>query len=117
MTAGQTDLQPNGEAYIPDPYDPELYRLRHSAAHILAQAVVERFSPEGQVNLGIGPPIKDGFYYDFGLPRPLTDEDLAWLEQRMREIIGGKHPFTVREISENEARELFAAQPFKLNLI
>jgi len=63
-----------------------LYKIRHSAAHVMAQAVLEMF-PEGKV--AIGPPIEDGFYYDFYLPRPLTPEDLEAIEARMKEIIQG----------------------------
>ncbi|HWQ16030.1 MAG TPA: threonine--tRNA ligase [Roseiflexaceae bacterium] len=93
-----------------DPY----YRLRHSAAHVMAQAVLEIF-PEGKI--AIGPPIEDGFYYDFDLPRPLTPEDLAEIERRMRRIIGGNHPFQYRVVSAEEARALFKDQPYKLELI
>lgn len=91
-----------------------LYRIRHSCAHVMAQAVLEMF-PEGK--LGIGPPIEDGFYYDFDLPRPLTPEDLARIEARMREIIAGNHPFIRREVTPEEARALFRDQPYKLELI
>jgi len=97
------------------PYqDTWLYRIRHSCAHIMAQAVLEMF-PEGK--LGIGPPIEDGFYYDFDLPRPLTPEDLERIEARMREIIAGNHPFIRREVTPEEARALFRDQPYKLELI
>ncbi|WP_376793189.1 threonine--tRNA ligase [Thermoflexus sp.] len=97
------------------PYqDTWLYRIRHSCAHIMAQAVLEMF-PEGK--LGIGPPIEDGFYYDFDLPRPLTPEDLERIEARMREIIAGNHPFVRREVTPEEARALFKDQPYKLELI
>ncbi len=95
-------------------YDEELYRIRHSAAHVMAQAVLEMF-PEGKI--AIGPPIENGFYYDFDLPRPLTPEDLEKIEQRMREIIKGKHPFVRREVTPEEAREIFKDQPYKLELI
>src|SRR5574341_1712779 len=91
-----------------------LYKIRHSAAHIMAQAVLEVF-PEGKV--AIGPPIEDGFYYDFDLPRALTPEDLEKIEARMREIIKGNFPFARREVSAKEARKLFADQPYKLELI
>jgi threonyl-tRNA synthetase len=91
-----------------------LYRLRHSAAHVMAQAVLERF-PQGQI--AIGPPIADGFYYDFELPRPLTPDDLGEIETRMREIIAEKHPFEYREVDEAEAREIFADQDYKQELI
>jgi len=92
----------------------ELYRLRHSAAHIMAQAVLEMF-PEGK--FAIGPAIEDGFYYDFDLPRPLTPEDLEAIERRMREIIAGSHSFKKRVITGDEARRIFADQPYKLELI
>lgn len=95
--------------------DSDLYRIRHSAAHVMAQAVMEMFP--GQVKLGIGPPIEDGFYYDFELPRPLTPEDLEKIERRMREIIAGNHPFVRRVVSAEEAKQLFADQPYKLELI
>jgi threonyl-tRNA synthetase len=93
-----------------DPY----YRLRHSTAHVMAQAVLEMF-PEGKI--AIGPPIQDGFYYDFDLPRSLSTDDLEEIEQRMRRIIAGQHPFTYREVSADEARTLFAGQPYKLELV
>lgn len=93
-----------------DPY----YRLRHSAAHVMAQAVLELF-PEGKI--AIGPPIEDGFYYDFDLPRPLTPDDLEEIEKRMRRIIAGKHPFVYRVVDPDEARALFRDQPYKLELI
>ena len=95
-------------------YDEELYRIRHSAAHVMAQAVLEMF-PEAKI--AIGPPIEHGFYYDFDLPRPLTPEDLEKIEARMKEIIKGKHPFVRREVTPEEARELFKDQPYKLELI
>lgn len=92
----------------------KLYRLRHSAAHVMAQAVLEKF-PEGKV--AIGPPIEDGFYYDFDLPRPLTPEDLEEIEARMREIIKHDSAFVKEEVSAEEARHIFADQPYKLELI
>jgi len=91
-----------------------LYRLRHSAAHVMAQAVLEKF-PDGKI--AIGPPIESGFYYDFDLPRPLTPEDLEEIEDRMREIIAEGHDFEYQEIDEEEARRLFADQAYKLELI
>ena len=94
--------------------DSNLYRIRHSAAHVMAQAVLEKF-PEAKI--AIGPPIEDGFYYDFDLPRPLTEEDLAEIEQRMREIIQEGHDFIRKEVSAEEARALFQDQPYKLELI
>lgn len=101
-------------AHIPSGYDPQLYRIRHSAAHVLAQAVLERFPGAG---IAIGPPIEDGFYYDFDLPHSPTEVDLAWLTERMRAIIQGNHPFRARTVSPAEARTIFAEQPYKLALI
>jgi threonyl-tRNA synthetase len=94
--------------------DSLLYRIRHSAAHIMAQAMLERF-PDAKI--AIGPPIEDGFYYDFDLPRPLTEEDLQWVEARMKAIIKEDHPFIMREVTPQEARAQFAGQPYKLELI
>ncbi len=91
-----------------------LYRIRHSAAHIMAQAVLELF-PDGKV--AIGPPIEDGFYYDFDLPRPLTPEDLEVIEVRMRQIIKEDHPFEKKVLSAPEALEFFHDQPYKIELI
>jgi len=92
----------------------ELYRIRHSAAHVMAQAVVELF-PGAKYT--IGPPIEDGFYYDFDLPQPLTPEDLEKIEKRMRAIIAGDHDFKKEVISADEARRIFADQPYKIELI
>jgi len=98
------------------PYpESHIYRVRHSAAHIMAQAVQEMFP--GEAKLAIGPPIEDGFYYDFDLPRTLTPDDLEKIEKRMREIIEGDHPFEKTVVSADEAREVFADQPYKLELI
>jgi threonyl-tRNA synthetase len=92
----------------------ELYRIRHSAAHIMAEAVLEKF-PDGKV--AIGPAIEDGFYYDFDLPRALTPEDLESIEKRMRGIIQSKVKFERRTVSATEAKEIFQDQPYKLELI
>ncbi len=97
-----------------DYHDSELYRIRHSAAHVMAQAVLEQF-PDGKI--AIGPPIQDGFYYDFDLPRPLTPEDLEAIEARMRDIIAQDHAFSYQEVSADEARQIYADQPYKLELI
>ena len=94
--------------------DSQLHRIRHSAAHVMAQAVLEMF-PEGK--LAIGPAIEDGFYYDFDLPRPLTPDDLEAIQRRMGKIIDGDHEFVRRQLSVAEARQLFAGQPYKLELI
>ena len=91
-----------------------LYRIRHSAAHIMAQAVVEMF-PEAKYT--IGPPVENGFYYDFDLPRNLTPEDLQQIEKRMRQIVQGKHEFKKQVISAEEARDIFKDQPYKIELI
>ncbi len=94
--------------------DSELYRIRHSAAHVMAEAVLEMF-PEAKYT--IGPPIENGFYYDFDLPRPLTPEDLEKIEKRMRQIIAGHHKFERKVVSAEEARQIFKDQPYKLELI
>jgi len=92
----------------------QLYKIRHSTAHIMAQAVLEKF-PEGKV--AIGPAIEDGFYYDFDLPRPLTPEDLEGIEKRMRGIIQSGVNFERKVVSADEAKVLFRNQPFKMELI
>ena len=92
------------------------YTLRHSTAHVLAQAVLDLFPG---ATFGIGPPIEDGFYYDFDLPegRTFTPDDLDRIEARMREIIAEKQPFVRDEISEGEASKRFAAHKYKLEII
>ena len=92
----------------------QLYKIRHSAAHVMAQAVLEMF-PDGKIT--IGPPVENGFYYDFDLPRNLTPEDLEAIEKRMRQIVQGKHEFRKTVISAEEAKKIFAGQPYKLELI
>jgi len=94
--------------------DDKLETVRHSAAHIMAEAVKSIF-PDAK--FGIGPAIKDGFYYDFDLPRPLTPDDLPIIEEKMREIIAADTPFTRQEVSSEEARRMFTEQPYKLELI
>ncbi len=93
----------------------KLYRVRHSTAHVMAQAVMEMFP--GEAKVAIGPPIEDGFYYDFDLPRALTPEDLEQLEARMREIMAGEFEFKRKVLTADEARALFKDQPYKLELI
>jgi threonyl-tRNA synthetase len=88
--------------------------MRHSASHIMAEAVQSLF-PEAK--FGIGPAIEDGFYYDFDLPRPITMDDLPAIEARMREIISSNIPFASEEISPKEATKLFAGQPYKIELV
>jgi threonyl-tRNA synthetase len=94
--------------------DSQLYRIRHSAAHVMAQAVLE-FYPETKYT--IGPPVDNGFYYDFDLPQPITQDDLEKIEKRMRQIIAGGHPFVKKVVSAEEARQVFKDQPYKLELI
>ncbi|HEV3312072.1 MAG TPA: threonine--tRNA ligase [Chloroflexota bacterium] len=91
-----------------------LQRMRHSAAHVMAEAVTEIF-PDAK--LGIGPPIDNGFYYDFDLPRTLTPDDLAEVERRMAESIGKNQEFVCSPVSLAEAREMFTGQPYKLELV
>jgi threonyl-tRNA synthetase len=106
----------------PDEYEQsDLYKMRHTAAHIMAQAVLELYPT---AKLGIGPPIEDGFYYDFdlgrddqGRPLTFTPEDLPHIEQRMRQIIAGAFPLEYREIKPQDAEQLFAGQPYKQELI
>ncbi len=88
--------------------------LRHSASHVMAEAVLSMF-PEGKT--AIGPATKEGFYYDFDLPRPLTEEDLAEVEKRMTASIRAKKPFRRREVPAGEARDLFRDQPYKRELL
>ncbi|WP_406816118.1 threonine--tRNA ligase [Mycobacterium sp. M23085] len=89
--------------------------IRHSAAHVLAQAVQELFP---QAKLGIGPPIADGFYYDFDVPEPFTPEDLAKLEKRMRQIVKEGQLFERRVYeSKDQARSELANEPYKLELV
>ncbi|MGP1590025.1 MAG: threonine--tRNA ligase [Oribacterium sp.] len=88
---------------------------RHSLAHILAKAVVELYGKD--VQYAIGPQIEDGCYYDFVLPKPVTEEDFKQIEDRMREIIKRRESWTRRELSRAEALELFREQKFKTELI
>ncbi|KJK57366.1 threonine--tRNA ligase [Saccharothrix sp. ST-888] len=88
--------------------------LRHSTAHVMAQAVQELF-PEAK--LGIGPPIKDGFYYDFDVEKPFHPDDLKVIEKKMQEIIKRGQKFSRRVVTDEAAREELAAEPFKLELI
>ncbi len=101
-------------------YD-DYYKIRHSTAHVMAQAVLERFP---QAKIAIGPPIKEGFYYDFDLGREadgslrtFAPDDLEAIEKRMRQIVSGRHPFVKRVVAADEARALFSSQPYKIELI
>lgn len=91
-----------------------LESMRHSAAHIMAEAVASLF-PEAK--LGIGPATADGFYYDFDLPRSLTPDDLDSIEARMRKLIASDSPFVHEEVDKESARKTFGSQPYKLELI
>jgi len=94
--------------------DKKLELMRHSAAHVMAEAVQSIF-PDAK--FGIGPAIENGFYYDFDLPRSLTPDDLPSIEAKMREMIAADSPFVSEEVTKEEAREVFASQPYKLELI
>ncbi len=88
--------------------------MRHSAAHVLASAVMDLYHG---TQLGIGPAIADGFYYDFKFPSPISDSDLEKIEEKMREIVKAKFSFERRELCREEAAEKFGAQPFKQELL
>jgi threonyl-tRNA synthetase len=88
--------------------------LRHSTAHVLAQAV-QRINPEAK--LGIGPPVTDGFYYDFDVANPFTPEDLVALEKEMNRIVQAGQRFMRRVVTDDEARAELASEPYKLELI
>jgi threonyl-tRNA synthetase len=90
------------------------FRIRHSAAHIMAEAVLKLF-PEAQ--FAVGPPIENGFYYDFHIQRPFAPEDLEQIEAAMRESIAAGAAFEQSELSLEEAKTHFAGQPFKLEII
>lgn len=92
----------------------KLDMLRHSTAHVMAEAVLKLF-PGSKV--AIGPSIENGFYYDFDLPRPIKEEDLPEIEKEMRRIISGNHDFVREEISKEKALELFKNQAYKVELI
>jgi threonyl-tRNA synthetase len=95
-----------------DPLDP----MRHSAAHVMAEAVLDLFPG---TKLGIGPAIADGFYYDFELARPLKPDDLATIETRMAQSVAADHPFVRRELAPGEGRAFFVErdQPFKVEIL
>lgn len=94
--------------------DVTLEKIRHSAAHLMAEAVLELFP---NAKFAIGPPIEDGFYYDFDLPRSLTPEDLETIEQKMKELMEKDGSFERNVVSKEEARRIFEDQPYKLELI
>ena len=94
--------------------DEKLELVRHSTAHVMAEAVLQLF-PDAKI--AIGPAIENGFYYDFELSRSLTPEDLEEITKRMQDIIKEKKEFVRKEVSKSEALELFADQPYKVELI
>jgi threonyl-tRNA synthetase len=105
----------DGEATpVPPGSEDGLSVLRHSTAHVMAQAVCDLFPG---AKYAIGPPIEDGFYYDFDLPEPLSTEDLPKIESRMAEIVQLDQPFVREELSGAEALERFADQPYKREII
>jgi threonyl-tRNA synthetase len=103
--SSKEQAQSNGE---------ELEIMRHSTAHVMAEAVQSIFP---QAKFGIGPTIENGFYYDFDLPRSLIPDDLPLIEAKMKEIIASNVPFIRQEVTKEEARRLFASQLYKLELI
>src|SRR6516225_10348497 len=96
-------------------YSP-LQRMRHSAAHVMAEAVQDLFPG---ARFAIGPAIEDGFYYDMELPRPVTPEDLPLIEERMRSSIAADHPFTQSRWKRDKALKYFRDhdQPYKVEII
>ncbi len=94
--------------------DISIEKIRHSMAHVMAEAVTGMIPG---TKVAIGPSIDNGFYYDFDLPRPLLEEDLEEITVRMKEIINGNHDFNRKVITRNEARELFADENYKLELL
>jgi threonyl-tRNA synthetase len=108
---------PEGEVEVEPvlPSDPDgLHVLRHSTAHVMAQAVCDLYPG---ARYAIGPPVEDGFYYDFELPVSLGPEDLERIEARMREIVAADQPFVREEVPRQEALARFADQPFKREII
>ena len=101
-------LQQNNEK------DSQLSTIRHSMAHVMAEAVLKLFPGS---KIAIGPSIDTGFYYDFELSRPITQEDLPEIEKEMRRIVSGNHDFVRKEVTKDEARAIFADQCYKIELI
>jgi len=103
-------------AIVTDNTEPGRHVLRHSTAHVMAQAVTQLFPG---AKFSIGPAIENGFYYDFDLPdgRTFSDDDLATIETRMREIVAADQPFVRAEVTPDEALEIFADQPYKVEII
>ncbi len=117
LTRDESDFAP-GQISFPPADDPDvLHVMRHSAAHVMAQAVLRVF-PDAKY--GIGPPVENGFYYDFDLPRPLTEDDLATIESEIGKIVAADQPFVREEMPRADAIELFSnelPQPLKIELL
>src|SRR3990172_4706742 len=94
--------------------DDGLHVLRHSAAHVMAQAACHLWPG---TRYAIGPPVQDGFYYDLELPGPVSESDLEAIESRMREIVEADQPFVREELSRSDALERFADQPYKREIV
>ena len=110
-----TPLRVGGAFRVLTASDPRsLDVLRHSGAHILATAV-RKLRPDAQI--GFGPSIEDGFYYDFGVSEPFTPDDLAAFEKEMRRVVAERYPFVREEVSREEAQRRFADDPLKLERI
>ena len=110
-----TELTRGGKLKVITPEDPEsLQILRHSCAHVLAKAV-KRLFPEAK--FGIGPATEEGFFYDIDVDGKLSEETLERIEEEMRKIISAKEPFVREKVSRERAKELFADDPYKLELI
>jgi threonyl-tRNA synthetase len=122
--AARVDGELRDLSYVPDadstaePLEPAtaegLHVLRHSTAHVLAQAVCRLFPG---AKYAIGPPIQDGFYYDFDLPSPIREDDLPTIEAEMRQIVGSDQPFIREEVTRDEALTRLEDQPFKREII
>jgi threonyl-tRNA synthetase len=112
MVSDMSDPAPSPESVSPSPEDLDV--LRHSTAHVMAQAVLSLW-PEARY--AIGPPIEDGFYYDFDIGRPFTLEDLEAIERKMRGIIAQDQPFVREEVKLPEALDLFKDQPYKVEIL
>ncbi len=109
------ELRPGDEvSSVPIDSPDGLAILRHSTAHVLAQAVQDLFP---KARLGIGPPIEDGFYYDFDVPEPFVPDDLERIATRMRKIVKEGQRFVRRVVSDDEARAELAGEPYKLELV
>src|SRR5215469_13577838 len=106
----------SGSAILDKKSEEYLNHLRHSTAHVMAQAVQELFPG---TKLTIGPPVEDGFYYDFDSPHRFVPEDLEKIEKRMRQIVEGNHPFVMSTHDSAEAREFWAkrGEKYKVELI